>query len=147
MRSWPDLSDPSCVKHEDAISEPREQSWIVGNENHCKTECLPKLPEELQNFQLRCGIERRRRFIGNNERRPASNGLRDQHSLALPSAQFVRIRASDTFGIDGEHRCKKLVRPFGYRAAIQGLVGSHNVSYLLIDSHSWMKGGRRLLQD
>ena len=46
-RCWTYFGDATGVEDEHAISELREQSRVVSDEEHRKTEFLPKLPEEL----------------------------------------------------------------------------------------------------
>ncbi len=144
---WANFSDASGVEDKDAIREACEQSGIVGDENHREAELLPKGPEELQDFLLRCGVEGRGRFIGDDERRPAGDRLGDEYSLTLASAQFVRIGAGDAFGVLGKNRREKLADFFVERASIQRFVGGHNVGNLLSDLQGGMERGRRLLKD
>lgn len=82
------------------------------DENHCEAELLVKSSEEQQNFPLRGGVEGCGRFIGNDQGRPASDSLADEHTLALSSAQFVRIGAGNAFGACGKHRREKLAGLF-----------------------------------
>ena len=44
---------------------------------------------------MRCGIERRCRFICNYHGRPASNRLGNQNALALSAAELMWIRTRD----------------------------------------------------
>ena len=79
---------------------------------------LPKGTEELQDFLLRCGVERRGRFIGNDEGRPAGDGLRDEHPLALAAAQLVGVGAGNAFGVRGKHGGKNVGWSFRLRARL-----------------------------
>jgi hypothetical protein len=69
-RCWTYFGDATGVQDQQAICEACEQSGIVGDQDYGEAKGLPKGFEELQDFLLRCGIERRGRFIGNEEGRP-----------------------------------------------------------------------------
>jgi len=105
-RCWTYFGDATGVQDQQAICEACEQSGIVGDQDYGEAKGLPKGFEELQDFLLRCGIERRGRFIGNEEGRPTGDRLRDQHPLALAAAQLVGIGAGDACGVYGKHRCE-----------------------------------------
>src|SRR5580704_12789288 len=98
VRGWANLSDTPCVEDEDAIGEVCEESGIVGDQNNREPEFFLKGPEEMQNFLLLGGVEGRRRFIGNDQGRAASDGLRDEHALTLASTQFMRIGTGNALG-------------------------------------------------
>ena len=76
----------------------------MSDENHGEAELLLESTKELEDFLLGRGVERRSGFIGNHEGRPARDRLRDEHSLALASAQFVGIGAGNAFGVLWENR-------------------------------------------
>ncbi len=105
---WTNFGDASGVEDEDAICEACEESGIVCDENHREAELLLEGPEELQNFLLRGGVEGRRRFIGNDEGRIASDGLGDEDTLALAATQFVGIGTGNAFGVSGKNGSEKL---------------------------------------
>lgn len=116
---WADLGDSAGIKNEDAIREVREQGGIVSDQNHGEAELLAENPEKLQDFLVRRGIERRGRFIGDDEGRSTGNRLGYQDALALAAAQLMRIGAGDATGVRVKHGGEKLAGLFFQRAPIQ----------------------------
>ena len=108
-RRWTYFDDATRVEDEQAICEACEQSGIVGDQDYGEAKVLPKGLEELQDFLLRCGIERRGRFIGNEQGRSAGDGLHNEHPLALAAAQLVGVGDRNARGVHGKHCCEKLV--------------------------------------
>src|SRR5207248_9727020 len=68
---------------------------IVRNEHAREAPAFPQSARYRQDVRLCRGIERCRRFIGNDDRRPTGNGLRDERALALTSAKLMRMRAAN----------------------------------------------------
>ena len=104
LRCGTNFGDTPRVEDQDAIREAGEQSGIVRDENHGEAKLPPENAKELQDFLLGGGVERRGGFIGNHEGRAAGDRLGDEHALALPSAQFVRIGKGNAFGVFGKYR-------------------------------------------
>src|SRR5580658_3079275 len=110
---WANFSDATGVEDEGAIREAGEQSGNVSDQDDREVELLAEGVKELENVLLRRGIERCSRLIGNQQGRPAGDGLRNEDALTLPAAQLVRIGAGNTLGVGGKQRGEKLVRFFG----------------------------------
>jgi hypothetical protein len=102
------FGDAPGVEDKDAIREASQERGIVSDENDSETEFLPKGPEELQDFLLRSGVEGRGGFIGDKQGSSTGDGLGNEHSLALATAQFVRVGAGDAFCVCGKNRREKL---------------------------------------
>src|SRR5580658_484263 len=147
LRRRANFGDSSGVEDQDAIRKAGENSGIVRDENHGEAELLPEHAKELQDFLLGGGVERRGRFISNDEGRAAGDRLRDEDALALAPAQFVRIGAGDAFGVFGKYRGEKVACFLAQRASIQGFVGCQNIADLLAYLERWMQGGGRFLRD
>src|SRR5580698_3668534 len=127
LRCRTNFGDASGVEDKDAIREAGEESGIMRDENHGEAEILLESPKELEDFLLCGGVERRGWFIGNHERGTACYRLRDEDPLALPSAQFVGIRAGDAFGVRRKNRSENLAGFVVHSASIQGNVRSQNI--------------------
>ena len=53
--------------------------------------------KQIKNLCLNRNIQRRRRFVSNNDVRLAGNGNRDDHALAHPSGKLMRIHSGNAF--------------------------------------------------
>src|SRR5580692_965777 len=104
LRAGTYFSDAPRVENKDAICKAGEESGIVRNKNHGEAELLPEGAKELQDFLLCGGVEGRGGFIGHDKGRGAGDRLRDEHALALASAQFVRIGAGNAFTVSRKYR-------------------------------------------
>jgi hypothetical protein len=147
LRCGTNFGDAACVEDKDAIGKASEESGIVRDKNHREAELLPERAKELQDFLLSGGVERRGGFIGNDEGRAAGGRLGDEDALALASAQFVRIRAGNAFGVFRKHRGEKVGGFFSQIASIQSFVGGQNIADLLAYLQRRMQGGGRFLRD
>ncbi len=118
---------------------------------------MHQVPQELQNIERGYRIERTRRLVGNHQRRAAHNGLRNRDTLALPSAQLVRIRVVE--GLSEPHPLERASRPLfsvGRRARpphrpesrpVRRPVRPQNLRHLIDNTDYRIQTERRLLLD
>src|SRR5713226_7793663 len=100
----PQFHDAATVKNEDAVSKSSEHGWIVADEDHRETKFFSERSKDSDDFHLCCGIERRRRFIRNDQGWSARNRLSDQDTLPLSAAQLMRIRFDNPFHLFRKYR-------------------------------------------
>ena len=83
--------DTSGVEYRDPVTHPGNESQVMGDEDHCHTEVILDLLDELDDLYLDRHIEGTRRFIGDEEFRPTGEGGGDDHPLLETTAQLVRV--------------------------------------------------------
>ena len=144
---WPAFDYGPRVEHQNTVSKSGQERGVVRNQHQRETERALKLAEEREDFRLRDGVERSCRLIGDENGWPANNGLRDQHALALASAQFVRVTAGNTCKLPAENGAQSCVRFFAQYACSTVQMRAQHFSHLIAHSHRGMKRQSRLLKD
>ena len=117
------------------------------DEEYGDTQFGSDLAKELEDFSLRRGIERGGGFVGNEQRRIASNGLSKEDALSLAAAKLMRIRASDARRVVTEDRFEGLLRSLTDRFTRQFGVGGEDVSDLLANTERGMQRRGRFLKN
>src|SRR4051794_18336455 len=82
--------------HDDhSVRQHPQDGWIVRNKEEGYPLLLIDPANEFQDLERCSRIEGCYRLVGHNEPRLADEGLCDQDSLALATAELVRIRVPD----------------------------------------------------
>ena len=68
---------------------------VVGDQDQRQAELLAQPLEQLQDLRLHDHVERRRRLVGDHQRRAAGEREGDHHPLALPAGELVRVAAPE----------------------------------------------------
>jgi hypothetical protein len=102
--------------------------------------------QQRQNFLLRRRIERGGGLVGDEQRRPARNGLGQQNALPLTAAQLMRIRFGHALGFTGKHARENAQGLFAQRATVQTFVGGDHVTDLFSHANRRMQRQRGLLK-
>ncbi len=90
------LLDDSPLRHDqEAIGKAGLDFSRVADEQERDVQLLLQLAKQGQKFGLAASVERGGRLIGNYKLRLASQGLREKHALALPSAELMWIGRID----------------------------------------------------
>ena len=85
------LDDPPAVHHGDLVGVPGHDAEVVGDEDHRHVALPALLADEVEDLRLHGHVERRRRLVGEQQRRPAGQGDGDHHALAHAAGQLVRV--------------------------------------------------------
>ncbi len=116
------------VHHSDAVRHLRDHGKIVGDEQHRQRKFLAQLAEQVEHLRLDGDIERGRRLVGNQQRRPVHHGHGNHHPLPLPAGELVRIIARAPLGLGNGDGAQRLDRKppgvglAGGRAGLQARV-------------------------
>src|SRR5882672_9339336 len=103
--------------------------------------------KHAKDFSLSRGIERGGRFIGNQKGWSASNRLRDQDSLPLPSAQLVGIRVRNSICRFWKKRREDLPRFRAQDALACRFMRGKHLENLFTGAYCRMKSNGWLLVD
>ena len=97
-----------AIHHRDAIGRLGNHAEVVRDQQQRQVELALHLAQQLEDLRLHRHVQRGRRLVGDDERRPA--GERDRHHHALPHAagQLVRIVVDALVGIDDLHRAQQI---------------------------------------
>ena len=81
---------PACVHHEHGVGRLRDDAEVVRDEDHAHVELLLDPLDELEDLRLHGDVERGRRLIGDQHRRPVHERHRDHRALAHAAGELVR---------------------------------------------------------
>ena len=99
----------------------------------------------LQDLALHDHVERGRRLVEDDELGLERERHADDHALAHPAGQLVRVRAEST-PLDAD-QLEEFAGP-GQRLALRhASVGAHHVEELILDPHDGVEGVHRALED
>ena len=143
----PGLHDLAVVDHHHLIGHVGDDTEIMGNQQHAHVELLLQLFQQTQHLGLDGHVQRRGRFVGDQQRRAAYQGHRDHGTLAQPTRQLERIH------IEGAGRIRETHQPQHFFAAragfllVHGKVDRQRFRDLVADGVQRRQGGHRLLED
>ena len=79
-----DLGHLAEIQHDDAVRDVTHDRKIVGNEQIGKAQTLLQINEQIDDLGLNVNVERRDRFISNDEFWLECKCARNGYALALP---------------------------------------------------------------
>ena len=109
------LDDLAGIHHGDALAMLRRQPQVVGDEEQAGLAIALQLVDQLHDPRLGDDVERRGRFVGDNQVRLAGEGHGDQRALALAAGQLVRKTAEQVCRTRQMNRIERSDRPFAPR--------------------------------
>ena len=140
------LNDLSGVHHHDFVAQLCNESEIVRYEHDGRVEFRLRFPKQMNDLRFHGNIERRRRFICNQQHRVHQQGHRNRSALAHPATELMRKLGNSLIGIrnaDPTHqanRCAQLFLPRKFLPAIQ------NVGHLGLIAQYGNLGSDRVLK-
>ena len=87
------LDDLARVHDRNYVRLLGDDAQIMGNKKHGHAELLLKFANEFQNLRLNGDVERRGRFVGDQELRRAGERHGDHHALPLAAGKLMRVAA------------------------------------------------------
>src|SRR5207244_3886542 len=90
-RHWPALDDASQVHHRHAMAKMSHDAEVVRDEHEAQVTSRLQAAQQHQDLRLDRDVERRHRFVGDDELRLQHQSARDADTLALTAAEFVGI--------------------------------------------------------
>ena len=91
------------VHHRDVVAEPPHHAEIVADEQQADALLLPQPRQQAQDLRLHRHVQRRGRFVEDQQRRLAGECRGDQRALLHPAAELMRKGAGDLVGAMDAH--------------------------------------------
>jgi hypothetical protein len=100
LRDRADLDQHPVLHHGDAVGDLGDDAEVVGDEEHAHAAAdglaigsptALDRPDQRQDLRLGRDVERRRRFVGDQQRRLECQGHRDHHPLPLATGELERV--------------------------------------------------------
>ena len=73
-----------------------------------RSNSLLHVAQQLEDLRLHGDVERGRRLVGDDERRPAGQRDRDHHALPHAARQLMRVVVDALFGVGDAHRAQQV---------------------------------------
>jgi hypothetical protein len=142
----PLLHELALVHDRDAVRHLRDDAEVVRDEQQRQVEARLQFAHQVEHLCLDRDVERRRRLVGDDERRPAGERDGDHHALTHAAGELVRVIARAAGGVGDADRFEEFDGPrVGIRAA--GAVDDQRFGDLVADAHDRIERGHRLLED
>src|ERR1035438_8710452 len=135
------LGEGALAEDQELVGGGGEDAGVVADEQERGAALMAQAAEEGGEFQDAGGIQGSEGFIGDDEGRPAGQGLGDGHALAFAAGELVGIG-----GEDGGGRGDAGEREEVGRAAL-GVVRAQDFGDLLADGEDRVEGEQRILED
>ena len=92
------LDDAAEVHHRDPVGDVPGQAEVVGDDEHAETEVATQGEQQRQDLAADRGVERGDRLVGDEQLGRHRQRAGDQHALALPARQLVRVAQEQPLG-------------------------------------------------
>ena len=141
------FDDAAGVHDGDAVGHLRHDAEVVRDEQQRQLEALLQVAQQVEDLRLDGDVERRRRFVGDEERRIAGERKRDQRALPESARQLVRVFTNAARRIRHAHRLEQFDGAVSCRAAARDAVHGQRFLDLIADGEDGIEGRHRLLED
>src|SRR6478752_2438347 len=141
------LDDPAAVHHGDLIGVAGDHAEVVGDEDQRHVPFPALLAEQVEDLRLDGHVERRRRLVGEDQRRAAGHSDGDHHPLAHAAGHLVRVLLQPPRRLRDADVGEQLL---GGVACIGGLhpeVLDERLGELVADLHQRVQRRHRVLED
>ena len=102
------FNDLALVHDGDAVRHFGDDAEVVRDEQQRQIEPLLELAQQLEHLRLDRDVERRRRLVGDDQRRSAGERDRDHHALPHAARQLMRVVAHAARRIGDAHGVEQL---------------------------------------
>ena len=147
----PGLDDPAEVHHRRPVGDVPRQAEVVGHHEHAEPELGAQLEQQREDLAPDGGVEARDRLVGDDQLGPQRQGTGDQHPLALPAGQLVRVAQEQLLGRPEPGRRERVghLALLGPAVGVVGgeLVQPDSLGDGLVDRVPRVEGAGRVLED
>ena len=142
----PFLDDAARIHHQDAARERGDRREIVADPDQRRPEIAHEAAHLGEDLRLDRHVQRRRRLIANDQRRPVQQRDRDRDALAHAARELMRIGVEALRGVgdaDGRERLDR-ARPRGFLR--HALVRLDRQAHLRCDGQHRIEHAHRILE-
>ncbi|EMD28667.1 hypothetical protein C791_0291 [Amycolatopsis azurea DSM 43854] len=141
------LYHPAVVHHHDAVGDVGHHAHVVGDQQDRRAEPVAQIPQQLEDLGLHGDVERRGRFVGDQQFRLVRDRHRNHDPLQLTAGQLVRIRPEPLLGSGQPHQTEQFERPPPGGLRRQVLMSADRFDQLLPDREHRIQRAHRFLED
>ena len=138
----------TSIHHCDAVGIFRNKTKIMGNEYHGRPGAFSHLGQHVHHLRLNRHIQRRGRFVRDQQVGFVRHGDRDHHALAHPARELVRELGIALFWVGHADKRQQLDHPrLDLILGVIGIVQLHCLSDLLANAQNRVQRRQRVLED
>ena len=141
------LDNLPALHHAHAVGNAPHQVQVMADQQQRHAQACLQFLEQVENFQLHGHIQRRGRFVGNQQFRLVGQGHGDHHPLALPAGQLVGQGLEALAWLRDADHFQQLQGARSGLLAGQALVQQKDFIDLLFDAVQRVQRRHRLLED
>ena len=135
------------VHHRYAVGHFAGDAHVVGDKDDRHAEFALQLTQEQEDLDLHCGIQRRGRFVGEQQLGRTGEGQCDHRALAHAAGHLVRVGIQPALGVGDLHAFQHLQRPGAAGGLVDAAVADHRLGDLVADREHRVEREHRLLED
>ena len=137
----------SGIHHQHLIADTGDHTQVMGDHNNRRVELILQLIEQRHDLRLHRHIQRRGRFIRNQQLRLAQQRHRNHNALAHPAGELMRIHIHPFAGFRHFHRVQHPDRFLKSIVRTQTFMQHQHFRQLFADFHVRIERGHRILED
>ena len=137
----------AAIQHRHAIGHVGDHAHVVRDDDHADLLFAAQLAQQLQDLRLDGHVQRRGRFVGDDDFRLAAQRQRDHHALPHAAGELVRILLGAQFGLVDADLRQQLHGALGGLGLGQVQVHLHGFHQLAFHGLQRIQRGQRILED
>ena len=142
------LLDQAAAVHDgDAVGHLGNDGHVVGDEQHRHAGFALEPVDQGEDLGLDRDVERRGRFVGDEQAGAAGHGHRDHHALPHAARELVRVLTQAAVRLGDPHLLHEFERAGAGRGGGQAAMDLQTVEQLAADGEHRVQRGHRLLED
>ncbi|MCY1230470.1 hypothetical protein D9M72_428830 [compost metagenome] len=141
------LHDLAGVHHAHGIGQPRHHRQVVRDPDQRRAGFAAQGLHLVQDLALDGDVERRGRFVGDDQVGLVQQRDRDRHALAHAARELVRIGLQALVRRRDADPRERIARAFACHRLAHLLMGQHRLDHLRVDAQDRVQRHHRVLED
>ena len=142
------LHHDAVLHHHDAVGEVGHDTHVVRDQDDRRIQPLVQVPQQIEDLGLHRDVERRGRFVGDEQKRIARDRLGDHRTLPLPARELMGVLVERLLRVRHLHETQQLDRALaGRRRSERAVVRAQRLGDLESDRVDRVQRRHRLLED
>ena len=141
------LHDPAGVHHDHPVTVTGDDPEVVGDQDGPEVGARDEVVEKLEDLGLDRYVERRRRFVGDQDAGLARHRHCDHHPLTLAAAQAMGVLAHSSGGVGDADGPQEFDRALATLRFVEPDVERQHLLEVVLDGQHGVQRSERVLRD
>lgn len=141
------LDNPARIHHRDPVAKLGHHAEIMGDEDDGQAAFTPQLIQQRQDLRLYGHIQRRGRFIGDDDLGVVGQRHGDPHALPHAARHLVRVAVNTLFRVGNTHRFQQVCGVGTGLGLVKRVMGPNRFDQLIANCVERVQRGQRILKD